>query len=520
MSARHLLRNAQNGNFEAAVQVFLNYRNGAQDFEKNDEEAKLAFDHVVKTLKSSFFLNELTISNFKKFLDIKINLNQNLTVFIGENGVGKTSLLEAIRRNLMWIAATTRKENTNGGSIDRDEINNTNRRKGAYIDCEFQIGNICNYRGRVACPPDGVPSDLKSELIKYRELGRNFRILNEYADIDLPLFSYYGIDRLQITGKTAKKVIDFGKIDAYDQSLNDKTSFVTFVDWLIQTLKISKSTFNVLEKRKIISQINVLIKAGANNKDNPLYEMYEDLISTLNLHPSDDEKNKSKKTLELLETLFRKIYPSLTQIQLVNEDDGKDKVALNLGDKTIYLHQFSDGQRVLFGLIGDIARRLILLNNNHGNPFDGQGIVLIDEIELHLHPGWQQKVILMLRQSFPNIQFIVTTHSPHVLSTVDKSQIRIIKDNTIESVVLQTKGVASSDILEQIMGTYSVPFVEEAKWVNDYLLLVQNNSYESKEANELLEKLKKHFGNDHPVISNIESQIKISSLRKRIGQRG
>lgn len=66
MSARHLLNNAQNGNFEAAVQVFLNYRDGALDFEKNEEHAQVAFENIIDILSSDFYLNELNISNFKK----------------------------------------------------------------------------------------------------------------------------------------------------------------------------------------------------------------------------------------------------------------------------------------------------------------------------------------------------------------------------------------------------------------------------------------------------------------------
>jgi predicted ATP-binding protein involved in virulence len=222
-----------------------------------------------------------------------------------------------------------------------------------------------------------------------------------------------------------------------------------------------------------------------------------------------------------LEELFRKIYPDLNHIELVNADDGEDKVALNLEREIIFLHQFSDGQRVLFGLVGDIARRLLLLNDNLDLPFNGQGIVLIDEIELHLHPSWQQKIILILRESFPNIQFIMTTHSPHVLSTVDKTEIRILKNNLVEQPNLQTKGVASSDILEQIMGTYSIPIiVKEAIWVNDYLRFIQNNQHESEEAQKLFEKLVNHFDKDHPVISSINNQIKLLLIRKRIGQRG
>lgn len=147
MNTRHLLSNAQNGNFEAAVQVFINYRDGILGFEKNEGQAQIAFENIIKILNTDFFLSTLTISNFRKILELELNLHKNLTVLIGENGVGKTSLLESIRKNLMWIAATARKENTNGGTIDVDDVNNLNKDKGAYIDCEFQIGNA--YKSKV-----------------------------------------------------------------------------------------------------------------------------------------------------------------------------------------------------------------------------------------------------------------------------------------------------------------------------------------------------------------------------------
>lgn len=86
---------------------------------------------------------------------------------------------------------------------------------------------------------------------------------------------------------------------------------------------------------------------------------------------------------------------------MVNSDDGKDKVQMILKEDSFFLHQLSDGQRVFLGLIGDIARRLILLNDNSDHPLMGQGIVLIDEIELHLHPKWQKKIIQVLRECFP-----------------------------------------------------------------------------------------------------------------------
>mgnify|MGYP000614132610 CR=1 FL=1 len=72
-------------------------------------------------------------------------------------------------------------------------------------------------------------------------------------------------------------------------------------------------------------------------------------------------------------------------------------------------------------LFGDLARRIALANPSRSNPLEGEGIVLIDEIELHMHPSWQRKILGALKSTFPNIQFIITTHSPQVISEVDDS---------------------------------------------------------------------------------------------------
>ncbi len=306
----------------------------------------------------------------------------------------------------------------------------------------------------------------------------------------------------------------FYQFDGYEKSSKSGVPLESLIEWLAKLLKISNEGGDISEKLKIQSQVSGLIKAGADNKDNELNELYEDLISRLKLYPNDENKSTAQNAVKNLEKIFRKIYPDLVRIQLINNDDGEDKVGLKMKDEIIFLHQFSDGQRVLFGLLGDITRRLMLLNPVSNKPLLGNGIVLIDEIELHLHPSWQQKVILTLVESFPNIQFILTTHSPHILSTVDKNQIRVIKDNLVEKPDFQTKGVMSSTILEQIMDAYSVPEVKESKWITEYLSLIQLGEHESNRGIVLFQKLINHFGEGHPQLTVCRQQKKLYELKK------
>jgi predicted ATP-binding protein involved in virulence len=126
------------------------------------------------------------------------------------------------------------------------------------------------------------------------------------------------------------------------------------------------------------------------------------------------------------------IISSVTSVSDIFTDSstGKHELKIINDGVLININQASQGQKTLIAMIADLSRRLVLLNPNLKNPLYGQGIVIIDEIELHLHPQWQQSIVHSLTSTFPNIQFIITTHSPQILSTVDKDCIRKIKETT------------------------------------------------------------------------------------------
>lgn len=117
------------------------------------------------------------------------------------------------------------------------------------------------------------------------------------------------------------------------------------------------------------------------------------------------------------------------------------------------LSQLSDGERSFLALICDLGRRLALANPLLNQPLHGAGVVLIDELELHLHPKWQLDVVENLRATFPNIQFIATTHSPFVLQTAREGEVIALDGElavapggrTIEEVARLVMGVTNTD---------------------------------------------------------------------------
>ena len=134
-----------------------------------------------------------------------------------------------------------------------------------------------------------------------------------------------------------------------------------------------------------------------------------------------------------------------TNLRVIDEPLGLlvDKVG-----RTFEVFQLSDGERAFLALGADLARRLTLANPGLANPLQGAGVVLIDELELHLHPRWQRTAVEKLRTTFPNIQFIATTHSPFVIQTLRPGELISLDDEIRADYADQS----IEDISEEVMG--------------------------------------------------------------------
>ena len=174
-----------------------------------------------------------------------------------------------------------------------------------------------------------------------------------------------------------------------------------------------------------------------------------------------------------------------------------------------YLHQLSDGERGLLALVFDLTRRLAIANPGSDNPIaDGVALVLIDEIELHLHPRWQRDVLQRLRQTFKACQFVVTTHSPLVLGEVDARCIRFLEfvDERVRvTVPSEAYGMDANRILQEFMGA-----PVRNRQVDDELRalfdLIDQEHFD--EARNAIESLEQRLGDDEPELTRASSLIR------------
>ncbi len=456
-------------------------------------------------------LKEIRLKNFRCYEDLTVPLDKKLTVLVAPNGQGKTTILDAISIAL-WdfikkFDLSKPRNNYNIG-IKKDDIRIVRDQRKFHHN---EVDEIIESRRR-----GGMIRQLNTEIIatdsenfswkRYRdseETGKqtkedkNARVMQKRAAqlqldirnldhdfINLPIFAYYGTGRLWDEKRLTEKSKKQHKIDnsirtfAYQNSLEPASNYKQFEDWFIE------------KSKQLTDESRELWESGID--DSLLAKELKNAISNI--------QESIKILLKIVGWSEPKYSDIFDGIVLSNKEHG-----------TLKLDQLSDGIQNIFGMVADIAYRCYLLNSHLGeNAFkQTEGIVLIDEVDMHLHPEWQQVILRDLQEAFPNLQFIVTTHSPQVLSSIKQKHIRILRDEQIiqPNDLMQTYGELSSNVLHEIMGVNPRPPIVERSDIDELTNLVDGGLYDTPRAYELLVSLKETLGESHESIKRVERSI-------------
>lgn len=480
---RSLMSRAKKGNVLSQFELFECYFTGKDVDDQDLAQAALYLQQLQTSMaQARFKLDKLELTKFRRYRALGIEFEPNLTVIIGENGAGKTSIVESIARTLSWFGSRLIKANSNGRHVLESDIN-VHADDYAQVVGSFSLNENTHFDLALVRAVAGWAGDISSELQVSTQLGALYRLLASHKeyDVQLPVFAFYAVERASAS---------------YAGAVDDKDLKAFFA-----------SRFNAYKEL-----------SDASAKVDAFLARYVELS---NLAESVGGEFEGK--LQLINQAIERAVPYIERLG-IDRSSGRTEVKLDNFGSRINFSQLSQGQKTLAAMVGDLALRMLTLNPTMANPLDAHGIVLIDEIELHLHPQLQQSVLLSLTKTFEKVQFIVTTHSPHVLSTVDKQSIRILSFDSegaadVQMPDFQTKGVTSSTVLEQLMGAHAVPDVEEAGWITQYLALIAASEWESKDGQALKKKLFDHFGRDHPVIQDLEAQIRLQQLKARVQQK-
>ena len=183
-----------------------------------------------------------------------------------------------------------------------------------------------------------------------------------------------------------------------------------------------------------------------------------------------------------------------------SEGTHKGSLLIDRDATTLPVRLLSDGEQGVLAMVLDLTRRLAQANPEMNDPAaEAEAVVLIDEIELHLHPAWQRRIVRNLIRTFPRCQFIATTHSPQVIGEVERDRIQIIADGQVYS-PSHSFGVDSSRVLEEIMG--ADPRTEDVKaLLSKISRMLGDSRYD--DARVLLAELSNRLGEDDPEVARI-----------------
>lgn len=454
-------------------------------------------------------VKRLKMQSFRGIGDLTLDFDETVpTVLIGINGVGKSSILDCLailltqftgqmQNSLDYLRFFNKQDVTNGRERTLNkitvliELQELSWSMSEY-DLQANIKSVLNLQKQIKESIEKYKSvefetlfmeseNLSTEIantIRSTLLG-DIKIAVEnlnnqlatIADTNIPLTVYYPVNRAVIDMPLEiSEVSSFKQVDAYEQALTGgRIDFKTFFEW---------------------------------------FRNREDLENERRRDNIDYRDKQLKAVREAISSLI----PEFSNLRVRRSSL---RMTVQKQREELIVNQLSDGEKCLLAMVGDLARRLAIANPGLPDPLQGNGVVLIDEIELHLHPKWQREIIPALTRTFPNCQFIVTTHSPQVISQVKPEGIYIL-EKTDEGVVAKRPessfGRDSNRILEDLMGVPARP--QEIKdRLHELFRLIDEGNLDS--ARQLSQEIANIIGQDEPELVKASVSIRRKEILKR-----
>ena len=402
-------------------------------------------------------LKSITLQNFKGIENLNIELDGKTTVIFGINGVGKSTILRAIA--LLYANIITRltgKGKNRKTDLDYDDISYGKSKASINASFSFEDETESLY-GRSIERANGKNnniSDLKvlvdkfenSYIVKGYDDG-NGNWIEEVDDKNMPVFVNYGVNRIVLDVPLRASREQFVKLDAFDKAIESTIDFRNLFKWF-------RNQEDIENQEKV--------RANSDYEDKSLLAVKHAMLAMLDG--------------------FEDIHIERKPLAMKVRKDGK----------YLKINQLSDGEKCTIALFGDLARRMALANPERENPLEGTGVVLIDELDLHMHTSWQRKVLGVLKETFPNIQFIITTHSPQILGESGDTfnLLYMFKEGKKISLKMYKSflGWDTNVILEEVLNTSSVN-KEIKEMINKMYSYIEEKKFdEAEELADILDK--------------------------------
>ena len=365
-------------------------------------------------------IDRLRLTNYRGFATQVFDLNSRFTLFVGDNATGKTSILDALTVAMdSWFIGMKAGEST--GGFTASEVRFATHRYDDRFSFEPQYPTQVEAWGvvmdqeiswsRELVRQKGRTTTSGSKELTYFSTEADRRV-REGIEVDLPLLCSYGAERLWWeTPQRKRKAAEHeaprpSRFDGYRLSTAFEIQETPLLEWIKSEISVSQ------------------------------------------------QKGKETGGLAVMKTALLGCVEDA--VDLYYDPRIADLVLVMAGREPQVFDNFSAGQRVMVTLIGDLVRRAIILNPHMGREVLERtvGIVAIDELDLHLHPKWQRRIISDLKRTFRRIQFVATTHSPQMIGEALPDEIRLLENWSVFTPGYSF-GVDSNRILQELMHTSS-----------------------------------------------------------------
>lgn len=411
-------------------------------------------------------IKQLELKNFRCFENILTDLHPKMNVMVGINGTGKTAILEAMRVFVGAVFCELDKvENKiSSPSITDDDVrlHNLERQYSVKIEGKVEIDKellsestiewnriLERYRGKT--------KSLNGKKVK--NLSKSIQsIIREGKDIAVPIIAYYSTDRYKKEKRNTGLEADGSRLRGYYNALDSTTNIWFF--------------------------LNII-------KTETLWELQE---------------NKQSVILSMVRKVITSCVPDCKELKY---DVKQDKLIITQtnGEKVPFT-SLSDGVRNVLSMVMELALRCYLLNPALGEdaPSKTPGVVLIDEIDLHLHPEWQLHILKDLTTVFGQIQFIVSTHAPMVLSSLKEGEIFSIADRKVYN--FPNQYMRRPELILKDMNT-SLNNGDIEKALAEYRLLIESGEGKTEKAISLRKKIESSLGANHEELQLTDIMLQL-----------
>jgi predicted ATP-binding protein involved in virulence len=443
-------------------------------------------------------IQKVIIKNFRCFEHLEVNLDPDINIFVGNNGSGKSALLDGIAAAMYPYVRLIqervnkeykRKEESPVLQRDLPAKQEGSKRK-TQTDFNVSATGFPLWTIIYKKPPNNndnerITVDIEYYYLMEAEFRELYSAIENQCDTiknepksELSIIAYYKSNRHLTNIGDLENIPNksFDRFDALNNAFDATANFTDLATWFFVR------DFQELREGKNRKDINFEL---------PDLKQVRNAISTI-IAPN-----------------ARVYFSGATSAKLMVE------WTMETGEKReLLLSQLSAGYRNMLALVMDFARRLAQANPDMENPLAAEAILMIDELDLHLHPTWQQKIIPDLKKVFPNTQIIATTHSPEVVTTVKQNQVKILEDYQIKECLSPTRGMKSSDIVRYVLGLSDLrPDTEESRTLTQLFEAIDNGQLE--EAKRLKKELQ-HWESFDPDMTRADMQIRRLERRNAV----